>query len=254
MLKKLFLDTLNKPEKPKDPPKEKVFKIKPSFLGSKCQRQIFYSATGVPTDVPFPEIAKRRMKMGDAISDMLTDVFKESGCLVQYYNPDGSIPKHWKTQKDDREFPIKSEDLYIDKGKIDGVFVIDGKLYLGEYKSINQNGFGTLHAPKSDHLIQGVTYLFAFNQQLKAGAYTHVKELQGFERAEGIVFVYVNKDDTDIKDFVVTSADSTFQELVKKIMTIKYYADNDILPPCTPDYGRTCNCNWKIKSKNNQLK
>lgn len=254
MLKRLFLEVLNKPEKQKEAPKEKVFKIKPSFLGSKCERQIFYSATGVPADVAFPEIAKRRMKMGDAISDMLNDVYKESGKLIQYYNPDGSIPIHWKTKKEDREFPISSEDLYIDKGKIDGVFILDGKLYLAEYKSINQNGFSSLRSPKSDHLIQGVTYLFAFNQGLQAGKYSHIKELQTFTKAEGIIFVYVNKDDTDMLDYVVTSAESTFQELVKKIMQIKYYADNNILPPCTPDFGRTCNCNWKIKSKNNQLK
>lgn len=193
------------------------------------------------------------MKLGTAINDMLTEVYLEAKILIKYYNPDGTIRKDFNG-KDDFEFPVSSEEIYIERGKIDGVFIIDGKLWLGEYKSINQKGFDSLTGPKSDHLVQGVSYLYIFNKMLTEGKYSHIKELQGFTKAEGLVFLYVNKNDTDFKEFVVRNADNTFAGIVSKIMTIKWHADNNVLPPCTPDYGRTCSCNWQNKSKNNQLK
>lgn len=249
LLKSIFDKHLSK-EKPKTPHSE--FRIRPSVLGNKCLRQIFYSATGVSEDVPFPLIAKRRMILGTAIGEMLTNIFVDEKVLVKYQNPDGSTII--KDGKPDYEFPITSPELYIKNGKIDGVLIIEGKLWLGEYKSINQRGFDSLMGPKSDHLIQGVSYLYVFNQLLAEGKYSHIPELKGFQKAEGIRFLYVNKDDTDTKEFVVTNSDQTFEGIVKKIVTIKWHADNNVLPPCTPDYGRTCNCNWKIKSKNNQIR
>lgn len=253
MLKEIFDQVLNKPRYKKSAPTEPVFKIKPSVLGSKCERQIFYSATGVPEDTEFPLIAKKRMKLGDSIHAMLEDVFLEAGILVRYLNPDGSIPKDFDGH-DNHEFPVSSEELFIKSGKIDAVYIIEGKLWLGEYKSINENGFVSLYSPKPDHLIQGVTYFYIFNKMLKEGKYSHIEALKGFEKAEGIVFLYTNKNDTDMKEFRVTNADDTFSGVVNKIFKIKQYAENNVLPPCTPDYGRTCNCGWKNKSKNNLLK
>jgi hypothetical protein len=253
MLKEIFDKVLEK-ERPKRPtPTEPIFKIKPSILGSKCQRQIFYSATGVPEDVPFPLVAKKRMKLGDAIHIMLEDVFQEAGILVKYKNPDGTIPKD-HDGNDNFEFPLQAPELFIKLAYIDAVYIIDGKLWLGEYKSINVNGFRDLTSPKLDHLIQGVSYLYIFNKMLQEGAFSHIQELNGFSKAEGIRYLYVCKDDTSMAEFAVTNADNTFESIVNKILTIKHFADNNILPPCTPDWGRTCNCNWKIKSKNNVLK
>lgn len=251
ILKNIFEKVLSKPRPHYE--SSTPFKIKPSVLGSKCERQIFYSATNVKPDVDFPLDGKKRMKLGDAIHAMLEDVYTEAGILIKYYNPDGSIPKDHEG-KDDREFPIFSDDLFIKKAKIDAVYIIEGKLYLGEYKSINTKGFTSLHMPKPDHLIQGVTYLYLFNKMLAEGWFKHIKELDGFTKAEGVIFLYVHKDDTDFKEFFIQNADNTFEAVVNKIFRIKQYADTNTLPPCTPDWGRTCNCGWQKKSKNNQLK
>lgn len=251
ILKPIFDKVLS--EKRPHYPSTTPFKIKPSMLGSKCERQILYSATGVEPDVEFPLDAKKRMKLGDSIHSMLEEVFQKAGILIKYYNPDGSIPKDHEGNED-REFPIFCDELFIKKAKVDAVVVVDGKLYLAEYKSINLNGFSSLHAPKSDHLIQGVSYLYIFNKLLAEGWFKHIKELDGFTKAEGITFLYVCKDDTSMREFIVTNADQTFESIVNKIMRIKQYADTNTLPPCTPDWGRTCNCLWKTKSKNNQLK
>lgn len=226
------------------------FKIRPSMLGSACMRKVLYSAAGTPEDYPFPMSGKKRMKLGEAIHAMLHDVFSEDGILVDYHNPDGSINKDHKG-KDDLEFPISSEDLFIKKGKIDAVYIIDGKLWLGEYKSINLNGFNSLNGPKGDHLIQGVTYLVLFNQLLKEGKFSHIERLKGFEKAEGVRFLYICKDDTEFKEYVVSETDKIFKMIVDKIFTVKWHYDNKVLPPKTPEY---CNsCNYRDKCKKNQL-
>ncbi len=247
-LTRIFVDSLNRGGF--KPSTSKRFKIKPSMLGSPCLRKIFYSATRVPEDFDFPISGKKRMKLGEAIHHMLETVFKKEGILVQYYNPDGSIPKDFNGE-DNREFPVQSPELFIALGKIDAVFIIDGKLWLGEYKSINTNGFNSLMKPKDDHLVQGVTYFYIFNQHLKDGKYSHIKELAGFEKAEGVIFLYIHKDDTEFKEFEYTQADTVFKSIVQKIFTIKQFADRKELPPKTPDFCSSCG--WRTKCKKNQI-
>lgn len=247
----VFNSVLNKPRAHYK--SSKPFKIRPSVLGSQCERQIMYSATGVEPDVEFPLDAKRRMKLGDSIHEMLEDVFKEAGILIQYKGPNGEVLKDMEGN-DDFEFRVSAEELFIFDAKVDAVYIMDGKLWLGEYKSINERGFTQLNGPKPDHLIQGVSYLYMFNKMLAEGKFSHIEELKPFTKAEGMIFLYINKNDTQMQEFRVTNADNTFQFIVNKIFRIKEMADKGILPPCTPDYGRSCNCNWKKKSKNNQLK
>lgn len=244
----IFNNTISKePEwKKSSSSKTPQFKIKPSVLGSPCLRQIYYSSAGVPEDHPFPLDGKKRMKLGDAVHSMLHDVFKEAGIIVEYYNPDGSTPKDYNG-KDNTEFPLTSLELFIKKGKIDAVMIIDGELWLVEYKSINLKGFSSLMDPKSDHTIQAVTYFFVFNQHLKDGKFSHIKELHGFTQAKGIKWLYVNKDDTDLKEYSMTEADYLFKQIVEKIVTIKNFYDSKILPPKTNFYCYSCN--WRDKCK-----
>ena len=248
-LTSIFEEVLNKePEWKTKSVKEPSFKIKPSMVGSKCFRQVYYSSAGVPEDYPFPLSGKKRMKLGEAIHNMLHDVFSEAKILVDYYNEDGTKRKD-PNGKDDLEFPISSIELFIKKGKIDAVYIIDGELWIGEYKSINQKGFLELMGPKQDHMIQAIIYFYVFNQLLKEGKFKHIKELDGFEKAKGIKFLYINKDDTEFKEYLVTNTDYVFEQVVEKIMTIKHHYDNKILPPKTPNY---CNsCNWRDKCKRN---
>lgn len=226
------------------------FKIKPSSLGSKCLRKAYYTAASVPEDYGFDLKGKKRMKLGDAIHEMLHSVFKKSGILIEYYNPDGSINKDWKdVTKDDLEFPLSEPDLYIKKGKIDAVLKMEDGIWLGEYKSINENGFSSLAGPKEDHIIQAVIYFFLFNRALAEGKFAHIKELEGVTRAQGIRWLYVNKNDTEMKEFTMTQADQIFVNIVNKITVLKNLFDTKTLPPKTQDW---CNsCNWRDKCKKN---
>lgn len=202
----------------------------------------------VPEDYGFDIDGKKRMLLGDAIHEVLHDTFKKAGVLIEYYNPDGSKNKDWKNpDKLDLEFPLVCPELYIKKGKIDAVMIIDGELWLGEYKSINMNGFTSLNAPKDDHVIQAVTYWYVFNKLLAEGKFSHIKELEGFTKAKGVKWLYVNKDDTALKEFSMTDGDRVFSSIVEKIVTVRNHFDNKILPPKTKDW---CNsCPWRDKCK-----
>ncbi len=228
------------------------FKIKPSSLGGKCLRKIYYISASVPEDYGFDLSGKKRMKLGDSIHSMLHDTFKQAGILIEYYNPDGSYNKDWKDpSKLDLEFPLVCEDLHIKKGKVDAIMIIDGELWIGEYKSINMNGFQSLQSAKSDHIIQAVTYWYVFNKLLAEGKFAHIKELQGFTKAKGVRWLYVNKDDTEMKEFTMTEGDQVFRQIVDKIMTVKDHYDKKVLPPKTEDWCRTCSFRDKCKKNFN---
>jgi CRISPR/Cas system-associated exonuclease Cas4 (RecB family) len=220
------------------------------MLGSPCLRKIYYSSASVDEDYPFDISGKKRMKLGDAVHEMLHSVFKEAGITIEYHNPDGSINKDWKDKsKDDVEFPLECEELFIRKGKIDEVVILDGELWLGEYKSINSKGFQTLSQAKSEHIIQAVVYWFVFNKLLSEGKFSHIEKLKGFTKAKGVKWLYVNKDDTELKEFSMTEGDLVFSQIVEKIMTIKEHYDKKVLPPKTQDYCYSCN--WRDKCKKN---
>lgn len=256
------MDTLAK-ERPADTSYVPKFKIKPSVIGSPCLRKCYYTSGGVLPDYPFPLSAKLRMKIGDAVGIAVTDVLRESGAMVDYHNPDGSIPKQFKGKDEqgnvifgepNREFPISFPELFISSGKIDLVLILDSKLWIGEIKSINAKGFSGLTAPKPDHMIQGTSYYYIFNENMKAGKYKHIKALDGFEKAEGCVYMYVNKemsDPADIKEYFTTDADKFFSEIVQKILKIKADWDSKTLPPKTQDYCSSCNFRDKCKKNFN---
>lgn len=247
-LKEIFIKQLSK-DRPKDPNYVPKFKIKPSVIGSPCMRKIYYTSSGMEPDYPFPIEGKLRMKMGDAIHHMLSDVFRESGELIDYHNPDGTIPRQYKGKdsagkpilgEENREFPISFPELFIASGKIDGVMVIDGKLWIAEFKSINQKGFSGLMQPSPDHMIQATTYYYVFNEHLKAGKYAHIERLRGFQKAEGVLYLYVNKDDTNQKEFAMTEQDELFALIVQKITSIVDDYNSKTLPPKTQDYCYSC--------------
>ena len=230
--------------------KPDTFKIKPSMIGSKCLRKAFYACTETPEDYPMPIGVQRICRLGDAVGDMLSEQFREAGVLIDYHNEDGSIPKMFGSHN--FEFPIEEPDLYIKKGYIDGVFNIDGKLWLGEFKSINSNGYKYLNGPKEMHYYQGIIYYYVFNKLLQEGRYAHIKELEGFEKAEGIVFLYYNKDTSTMKQFPVSQNDPFFQHVIERIMALKKFKEANELPPGTEDFCKSCN--WRDKCAKNQLK
>lgn len=231
--------------------KSKEFKIKPSDLGSPCMRKIYYGASRVEPDYPFDLAGKKRLKLGDAIHSMLDEVFRQSGVLIDYVNPDGSVHKKFGFADPTTEFPLESLDIFVKYAYMDGVYIIDNELWLGEYKSINQNGFNGLTQAKPDHIIQGVTYWYIFNRLLQEGKFSHISQLSGFTEAKGVRWLYVNKDDTSLKEFTMTKGDVVFSQIVEKIFKIKDAYDTKTLPPKTEDWCKSCSFRDKCKKNFN---
>lgn len=235
----LFYDTL----KPNLTKSNGAHTFKPSSLGSKCLRKVYYDYFRVLKDFDVNESIKKMGKLGSGMHEVLSSAFRESGSLIDYVTPEGNfdivrgIPN--------LEFPITSPELHIKKGYIDAVVIIDGKLWLGEYKTCTAKSFTSLKKPKPDHLIQGAIYLFVFNKMLKEGHFKHIPELDKFDKVEGIRFLYVDRDNAvhfQMKEFVVneTIAQPVFLKVVEKIIKVKGYVDTKELPPRTPDWCQSC--------------
>lgn len=227
-------------------------RIKPSDLGNPSLRRIFYSYMRVPADNKIDAKVKRIFDTGDAFHDMIKGWVRGLAPAVQfieYRDTDGNIPIDRWSGKPNGEFPIKVEELDIKEGKIDAIMIIDGKLWVGEFKSIKDNKFQPLDDAQDDHKIQANTYVHLFEYCLQKGDYAHIEELKGFTQVEGVVYLYCNKDTSELKEFVLPKDDSDLEEIVEKIAKIKDYAEKKKLPPCS------CNpkswCPWNKKCSKN---
>lgn len=239
-------------ESAKRPPKKKgkAPSIKPSMLGTACPRKRFYSYNKVAEDQGVGLKGGRIMKLGNYVEDMIISTFREDGCLIDYYNPDGSIPMMFG--KECREFPVTSKALHINWGFVDGVVIIDGKLWLVEVKSINDRGYceDLSGGAKEQHYIQALLYLYIFNKNLKNGKYAHIKELEGFEKAEGFRIIYYNKNTSLAKEIPYEKNDKDFKMLCGVIQDTIKQSETGELPGRVEDY---CNsCNWNKKCENNE--
>lgn len=246
----VFYDTL-KPSVSKAR-KPNAFNVKPSEVGSKCLRKIYYGTLKIPKDFDVSEDIKKMGKMGDGLGTILSNAYRNEGILIDYYNEDGSIPVKFGVPN--QEFPIECPELGIQSGLIDGVYILNGQLWLGEYKSCTDKSFSGLKKPKQPHLEQAILYLFIFNKLLKEGRYKHIKELDGFTEAVGMRFVYVDRNNMVhflMKEFTYTieQAKPVFINTVNKINKLLEYTSKKELPPKTPDW---CNsCPWRGKCAKN---
>ena len=214
---------------PRPPGKPKPPAFKPSALGTPCMRKLYYSYNRVPEDYGLPLNVLRICDVGNWLHEMLTAAFKKSGTLLQ------------------DELRLVDEELEV-SAYIDGVFEIDGKLWLAEYKTINSNGFNKLRGPKSEHKTQGVSYLYLFNRALKDGAYP---EFEKYGQAEGVIFLYVNKNNSEMKEFSLTEDDEEFMAIIEKMQIVKSATQTGTLPIKTNDWCQSCN--WRDKCESNYV-
>lgn len=219
-------------------------RIKPSELGSPCMRRIFYSYLQVPRDKKITPKEKRIFDTGDAFHEMVREWVKSAGMLIEYKDPKtGKVPTNRWTGKPDPEFPIVVKELEIKKGKIDSLVELDGRLWIGEYKSIKDERYVELVGPKDDHQIQANSYVHLFEFCWERGDYDHIPELKKYKEIAGVIYLYLNKNDSEPREYIVEKTDADFEKIVEKIAELKGYVERKELPPCTPHY---CNfCPWK---------
>jgi len=218
----------------------------PSKIGTPCLRKMYYDYLKVEADDPFQSFLLRIFKTGDAFHGMVQGWLEDTGQLIPYRNKDGSDAKNRWTGERDIEFPAKDKDLEV-SGKIDGVGVVDGELWLYEIKSIKAEDFKRLNEPILEHIKQSMMYVFTFEKNLLNGVYAHIHELDSFRKVAGVIFIYINKNSSFMKEYRVKPNILCFEKLLKKMSTVKDDVANDRLSVPSPSEANCKYCPHKRK-------
>lgn len=230
-------------------------RVRPSDLGCPCMRKILYSYLRIDPDHKITADQKKIFDTGDAFHDMIKEWVKGAGLLIEYKDPKtGELPISKYTGKPDSEFPISVEELEIKSGKIDGILILDGKLWIGEFKSSKEEKFEDLIDATDEHKIQANIYAHIFEFCWERGDYDHIKELEPFSEIAGVIFLYCNKNNTDLKEYVVLKEDSSLEAIVAKYSELKGFVERKELPPKTEHYCFFCPFSTKCKKEFNPLK
>ena len=113
----------------------------------------------------------------------------------------------------------------IISGRADAI-VSDGKdLYVLDIKSINSMGFRYMKEPKKENINQIQLYLHYF------------------EIPKGIL-LYVNKDNQELKEFIVNYDKELSKSLLNKLNDVKNNIDNNIVPPRINSYPENGECRY----------
>ena len=221
-------------------------RIKPSDLGMESLRRIFYSYMRVDPDQKIEAKLKRIFDTGDAYHDMMKTWVKDMGILIEYKDPEtGEIPIDKWSGKPNSEFPVNIVELEVKNGKIDAILLVDGKIWIGEFKSAKDSKWQPIDEPMDDHAMQANTYVHLFEYCLQRGDYAHIKELNGFTEVEGVIYLYINKDTSELKEYVCEKDSSDLDPIVKKIVKIQEYREKKKLPPCACNPKAWCPYNKK---------
>lgn len=179
-------------------------RFKASDLGNLCDRRAYYSFFHVKADKPIDAKGIRIFDTGDAYEEMVMSWLKAIGEHIPYLNPDGSIPIHPATNKEDVQFPAEYMPWGIRSGRIDNVWVDEEtKLWLYEIKSKKSEKWEKLKSPDPEHKIQTATYIVSMEHKLQNGDFKHIKELENIQEVHGVKFFYVNKDTSEVKEFAI---------------------------------------------------
>jgi len=223
----------------------------PSVISSPCLRKIFYSYLQVPWDKPMDAKNARKMNSGDANHKMVKGWLRKVPdiTIIDYLDPKtGKIPVNYFTKEEDPEFKIVNMDIPI-KGKIDMVVIIDGKLYVVEIKSMKDERFQELDEEKPDHAQQAMIYAYVLELGLNDGTYAHIPQLQGFKEVAGVLYIYISKDTSEMKEYETEKLPKAFSRVLTKAEKVKEHVAEKTLPKKTEDW---CNfCSYKKKCDKN---
>lgn len=225
--------------------------LRPSDLGSECLRRLYYSFFRVPRDLPTKVNEVQLFNSGDAVHTMVKEWLTLAGLSIPWRDENGITPTNRFTGKPDPEFPVSSDKLLIKKGKIDDVIIIKDELWLVEVKSVNDRKFGMMYEANPDHKVQATLYLYLFEENLKKGTYSHIKELDQYKEVKGLIFLYVNRNSGEIKEFDFYKEPDTYNAIVDKIDRLRPYLKAKELPPCEPEKCQYCPFKRRCKADKN---
>lgn len=110
-------------------------------------------------------------------------------------------------------------------GRSDAIISDGTDLYVLDIKSMNSNVFRNLKMPKEENIDQIQLYMHFF--KIKKG-----------------ILLYVNKDNQDLKEFVLDYNPLRAENLLEDLKILKTKIDSDIVPSRIPDYPSEWQCQY----------
>lgn len=205
---------------------------KPSSM--KCIRNMYYQVTGAEQDASETTYClvgicnsgtDIHVRVQQAVEDM-----KNNGIDCEYVDVAEYVTNH--NLLDDLEIVSKSgmeTKLYHKKLNIsflcDGIIKYKGHYYILELKTENSYKFGMRRGVDENHYAQGTAYSFIF-------------------KLPEVIFVYISRDNLDMKAFMFKPTDEMKANLVNKIVDCDGYIARNEVPP-KPESAKCTYCNYK---------
>jgi len=121
------------------------------------------------------------------------------------------------------EVSIPAEELVA--GRADAILCINNKNYVLDIKSINSMIFRNLIQPKEENVYQLQLYLHYF--KIPKG-----------------ILLYIDKDQQNIKEFLVEYDPKMVQSLIKNFKELKQKVEANLIPQKLPDYPQNWQCSY----------
>lgn len=173
--------------------KRLVNRIHPSSIRKECVRKVYYDLTGAESNSTSGHSAGLQR---------IFDVGTFWHIYVQHKLHQSEIP--FKS-----EVPVINEDLFIN-GSTDGVLSLEED-YLLEIKSMMSFQFSKLTTPVEDHVFQASLYATVLG-------------------IKNIVFLYINKDSGEFKEYIVKTSKPLVREAVQIISDVKKAVEEKTAP------------------------
>lgn len=191
--------------------------IHPSQVGTSCLLRIYNDAIGLDKQEKIDPRLRRIFDLGHNLHHMF-----------QSYGERGAWGPSYAKEVDISSGPLADDLLLEGKADADNILVIDdidsAPIYevgiVHEYKSINEGQFLKLTRPKPEHKMQATLYMMSLNRPI-------------------VVYLYFNKNDSNILDYPVGYDPSLWANLYSKTKTVAEYVRryngameaNEPLPP-----------------------
>jgi len=170
----------------------------------KCGRAIFFKFKNVPREKMTPEVL-RMFDHGDYIQMQILNTLFSLGVVRA------------------SEINIPPQEMI--SGRADAIITLNNGLYVVDFKSMNSLVFKKLDAPKPDNINQLQLYMHFF--KIPKG-----------------ILLYINKDTSELKEFVINYDPALCQKLLDDLAVLKTKIEANILPLPLPDYSDNWQCRY----------
>ena len=192
--------------------------LHPSQIGGECLLKIYWEMQGLEGRDTFEPRMQFLLDFGTEIHNLIQD-YGEDGAFGPFYRKE--VPISGDYQELARALMLEGSadaenvlSLEIPLLVPDTVFEL---AVVHEYKSSGTQAFDALTQPKPKHVQQAMLYGAALNRPV-------------------VVYVYVNKNDSNIKDYAVQFDPVRWSDILSKTSFLVQHFNNNTPPEATPGY------------------